>query len=261
VSASCLVVENDPTSPLGHLAEWLGDGGLALDVVRAHAGQPLPADLSGRAAFVVLGGAQAAYPGPDGAPASPWFPALEALLRAAVRDRVPTLGVCLGAQVLATAHHGTVEPAAFGPEIGPGLVAKRDAAEADPLFGPVPMLPDVIQWHHDEITELPLGAVLLAASPGCPVQAFRLGSAAWGVQFHLEVEYATFAAWVADGGDVLAGAGLDGDELLARVAGLSDDLFEVWHPVATRFAALARGELAPFLDTPVSGRRLPLIGP
>jgi GMP synthase-like glutamine amidotransferase len=260
VSATCLVVENDPTSPLGHLAEWLTDGGLALEVVRAHAGEPLPESLTGHAALVVLGGDQSAYPGPDGRPASPWFPALESLLRQAVRDRVPTLGVCLGAQLLATAHQGTVALATSGPEIGPGLVAKRDAAESDPLFGPVPMLPDVLQWHHDEITELPLGAALLAASSAYPVQAFRLGPAAWGVQFHLEVTSPTYAGWVADNASLLSELGLDGEALLARVEDLQDDLFEVWHPFATRFAALALGEITPPPGTPTPGRRLPVLG-
>ena len=260
MSATCLVVENDPTSPLGHLAEWLRDGGLALHIVRAHAGEELPAELTGHAAFVVLGGGQAAYPGPDGAPASPWFPSLESLLRRAVRDRLPTLGVCLGAQLLATAHQGTVEPATAGPEIGPGLVAKRDAAEADPLFGPVPMLPDVLQWHRDEITELPLGAVLLAASSDYPVQAFRLGSAAWGLQFHLEVTGATYASWVADDAPLLASLGRSGAEIMERVEAMQDDLFEVWHPFATRFAALALGSLDRPRETPLPGRRLPLLG-
>jgi GMP synthase-like glutamine amidotransferase len=242
------VVENDPTSPLGQLAQWLPDGGLELEVVRAHAGEPLPADLAGRAAFVVLGGGQHAYPGPDGTPGAPWFPALEGLLRTAVRERVPTLGVCLGAQLLAYAHSGTVEPSRAGPEIGPGLVAKRDAAEADPIFGPVPMLPDVIQWHFDDITEPPLGAVLLAASGDHPVQAFRLGTCAWGVQFHPEVSLETFASWAADDPD------LADDALVARVAALQDDLFEVWHPFATRFASLALGGIAP--PPPATGLRL-----
>lgn len=247
------MVENDPTSPLGYLSEWLPDGGLELEVVRAHAGDPLPADLAGRAAFVVLGGGQSAYPGPDGVPGAPWFPALEALLRTAVRERVPTLGICLGAQLLAYAHSGTVEPSPAGPEIGPGLVAKRDAAEADPLFGPVPMLPDVIQWHFDDITEAPLGAVLLAASSDHPVQAFRLGTSAWGVQFHPEVSPETFASWAADH------PGLVSDDVIAGVGALQDDLFEVWHPFATRFAALALGEIAP-AAAPAVGRRLPLYG-
>ncbi len=259
MSASCLVVENDPTSPPGHLAEWLSDAGLSLEVVRPHAGEALPGELTGRAAFVVLGGEQHAYPGPDGAPGAPWFPALESLLRKAVRERVPTLGVCLGAQLLATAHNGTVEPAQAGPELGAALVAKRDAAESDPLFGPVPMLPDVVHWHLDEITEPPLGAVVLAASTDYPVQALRVGTAAWGVQFHIEVEYRTFASWVEDSRPWLAELGRDGDELLANVAALQDDLFEVWHPFATRFAAVARGEIElPRAGQP--GRHLPLFG-
>jgi GMP synthase-like glutamine amidotransferase len=252
-------VENDPTSGLGHFAEWLTDGGLDLTVVRAHAGEPVPADLAGYAALVVLGGDQNAWPGPDGAPGAPWFPALESLLRHAVSPRVPTLGICLGAQLLAAAHGGTVERAAAGPEIGPALVAKRDKAESDPLFGPLPMLPDVIQWHHDEIVEPPLGAVLLAASTSYPVQAFRIGSAAWGVQFHPEVTLPTLAEWVAGNGPLLAALGIEPELLVLRAAQLQDDLFEVWHPFATRFAALARGELTP-PPAPAPGRGLPLLG-
>ena len=57
------------------------------------------------------------------------------------------------------------------------------------------MLPDVIQWHHDEITELPAGAVLLAASTRYPHQAFRLGDRAWGLQFHIECDPAMIADW------------------------------------------------------------------
>jgi len=253
------VVENDPTAGLGLFAEWLTDSGLALEVVRAHAGQALPEGLAGYSALVVLGGHQHAYPEPDGTPASPWFPDLASLLRHAVREQVPTLGICLGAQLLAAAHNGTVEPAAAGPEIGPGLVAKRDAADSDPLFGPLPMLPDVLQWHGDEVTELPLGAVLLATSTAHPVQAFRLGSAAWGVQFHPEADLPTLGAWVAANKPLLARVDIDGELLLHRAALLQDDLFEVWHPFAVRFAALATGALSR-PEPPAPGRRLPLLG-
>jgi GMP synthase-like glutamine amidotransferase len=259
VTVRCLVVENDPTAGLGHFAEWLTDGGLALEVVRPHAGEELPDDPAGYAALVVLGGHQPAYPAPDGTPASAWFPALESLLRRAVRERVPTLGICLGAQLLATAHNGTVAPAVGGPELGPALVAKRDAADTDPLFGPLPMLPDVIQWHGDEVTELPLGAVLLATSTACPVQAFRLGSAAWGVQFHPEVDLPTLTEWTAADDPLIEQAGIDPPTLLHQATLLQDDLFEVWHPFAIRFAALALGTLAP-PPSAQPGRRLPLLG-
>jgi GMP synthase-like glutamine amidotransferase len=254
------VIENDPTSDLGQFDEWLTEGGLTLEVVRPHAGDPLPAEVDGYAALVVLGGGQHVYRDPDGTAGAPWFDALESLLRKSVRTRTATLGICLGAQLLASAHAGTVAPAAAGPEIGTRLVAKRDAAESDPLFGPMPMLPDVIQWHHDEVVELPMGAVLLAASTSYPVQAFRLGTAAWGVQFHPECDTRILSAWVNENLPLLADLGLPGDELLARADALQDDLFEVWHPFAIRFAALARGEFAPLPDAPEPGRRLPLLG-
>lgn len=251
----CLVVENDPTDDVRLLGEWLTEAGLHLEVVRAHAGEPLPADLDGYAALVVLGGEQSVHTDRE-----PWFDQLESLLRKAVRHATPTLGICLGAQLLASAHAGTVARAAAGPEIGAGLVAKRDAAEADPLFGPLPMLPDVIQWHYDEVTELPHGATLLAASTNYPVQAFRIGESAWGLQFHIECDTAMLADWAGSNQDELASLGRTAADVVARADALKDDLFEVWHPFATRFAAVARGELKPPVTDPVPGRRLPLLG-
>ena len=256
----CLVIENDPTDDIRRLGEWLTDAGLELSVLQAHRGEPIPAELDEYAALVVLGGEQSAYPDPDGQPGAPWFDALEGLLRKAVRHGVPTLGVCLGAQLLASAHAGTVERSAAGPEIGAALVAKRDAAERDPLFAPLPLLPDVVQWHHDEITELPVGAVLLCASTDYPHQAFRIGEAAWGVQFHPECDTAMITDWAVSEAQLLSDLGRTVEEVVGPVDALMDDLFEVWHPFAHRFAAVARGELAPATPSPVSRRDLPLLG-
>src|SRR4029450_4924146 len=101
-----------------------------------------------------------------------------------------------------------------GPEVGPTVVGKRDAADGDPLFRYVPMIPDVLQWHVDEITELPHGATLLAASTRYPHQAFRLGDRAWGLQFHIECDTDMIADW-ARGSATLAELGLDPDEGVA----------------------------------------------
>src|SRR5215470_10380384 len=98
--APALVVQNDPTDDARRLGDWLTEAGLDLSTVRPYAGDQLPETLDGYAALVVLGGEQSAYPGPDGAPGAPWFPALERLLRKAVRNGIATLGVCLGAQLL-----------------------------------------------------------------------------------------------------------------------------------------------------------------
>jgi GMP synthase-like glutamine amidotransferase len=129
-----LVVENDPTDDARRLGDWLVAAGVELVVVRPYAGEALPATLDGYGALVVLGGGQDAHPASDGSRAEPWFEALESLLRKAVRYRVPTLAICLGAQLLAQAHGGTVQRSPSGPEIGATLVARRDIADRDPLF-------------------------------------------------------------------------------------------------------------------------------
>lgn len=252
--ATALVIENDPTDDPRRLGEWLTEAGLELSVVRPHAGDALPADLDGHAALVVLGGDQQAYPLVDGRPGAAWFPAVEKLLRKAVRHRVPTLGVCLGAQLLATAHAGTVERSPSGPEAGPGVVGRRDAAEKDPLFRYVPLIPDVLQWHADEITELPAGATLLAASTRYPHQAFRLGDRAWGLQFHIECDTAMIAEWATDSA-LLAELGYDPQLVISACDAVMADVEEVWQPFAARFAALALGELEDG-----SRRSLPLLG-
>ena len=259
--ATALVIENDPTDDLRRLGEWLTEAGLELTVLRPHAGEALPATLDGYLALIVLGGDQNAYSDAAGEPGAPWFPALEGLLRKAVRRRVPTLGVCLGAQLLATAHGGLVERSPSGPEVGPALVGRRDAADNDPLFKYVPLIPDVVQWHSDEITELPLNAVLLAASARYPHQAFRLGDRAWGVQFHIECDTAMIAAWAGHDAAVLTELGYDPEVLVVATADVLADVEEVWQPFAARFAALALGAL-PDADIPHPGpgRTLPLLG-
>jgi GMP synthase-like glutamine amidotransferase len=258
---TALVIENDPSDDLRRLGEWLTEAQLELTVLRPHAGDELPDTLDGYLALVVLGGDQSAYANEAGEPGAPWFPALEGLLRKAVRNHVPTLGVCLGGQLLAAAHGGLVERSTSGPEIGPGLVARRDAADNDPLFKYVPLLPDVVQWHSDEITELPIGAVLLAASSRYPHQAFRLGDRAWGLQFHIECDVDMIAAWARSDTAALDELGYAGDVVVAATADILADVEEVWQPFAARFAALALGTL-PNADipNPGTGRSLPLLG-
>jgi len=255
VTQRALVIEKDPTDDPRRLGDWLTEAGLELDVSRPYAGDELPEDLDGFVALVVMGGDQHAYPDADGEPGAPWFPRTESLLRKAVRNKIPTLGVCLGGQLLAVAHGGTVARSASGPEIGAKLVARRDAAEHDTLWRYVPFAPDVLQWHHDEITELPVGATLLAASPDHQHQAFRLGDRAWGLQFHIECDPEMFASWTRGNEKVLADLGTDAETVVERCAAVQDDIEQVWQPFAARFAAVARGDLEV-----LPARSLPLLG-
>jgi GMP synthase (glutamine-hydrolysing) len=231
-----LVIQHSPGEPPGRLSEWLLEAGVLSDVAQPYAGTPLPADLDGYGALVVLGGAMSAY---DDATA-PWLGPTKDLLRAAVTAGVPTLAVCLGAQLLAVALGGRVARGEDGPEIGPALVAKRDVAAADPLFGPVPFTPDVVQWHYDGITALPAGAVLLASSPRYPTQAFRVGNTAWGLQFHIETTPEMVKSWADADAEQLAEQGIDMDRVLTRLEEAHADVAEVWQPFTRRFAELVR---------------------
>jgi GMP synthase (glutamine-hydrolysing) len=134
-----------------------------------------------------------------------------------------------------------VEPGPGGPEIGPALVAKRDVAADDPLFAPVPFTPDVVQWHHDGISELPPGAVLLASSPKYPNQAFRVGAAAYGLQFHIETTPEIVRHWADSDRADLDARGIDRERLLARLDEAHADVRDVWEPFTRRFADLAHG--------------------
>jgi GMP synthase-like glutamine amidotransferase len=226
-----LVVQNDASDPPARLGEWLAEAGLDLHVVSA---PDLPADLDGYAALVVLGGAM----GATDDDVAPWLPHARALLRDAVSNELPTLAVCLGAQLLAVAHGGRVEQNPEGPEFGAQLVAKRGAAATDPLFGPLPITPDVIQWHYDAITALPPGAVQLASSPVSEHQAYRLGRLAWGVQFHIETTPAIVREWAAE--DAANLIDYDLDEMLRRMDAVDDDIVEVWRQFAHAFADVVR---------------------
>ena len=226
-----LVVENSPSDPVGRVGTWLTDAGCAFDVVD---GPGLPDSLDGVAGLVVLGGPM----GANDDSVAPWLPHERALLRAAVADDVPTLGICLGAQLLAAANGGRVTRNPGGPEIGAQLVAKRTAAAADPLFAALPITPDVLQWHYDAVVTLPPGAVHLASSPVCENQAFRLGRLAWGVQFHIETTPEVVRAWAAEDAGELDGR--DMARVVERAVAVHDDLAEVWAPFVAAFVAVVR---------------------
>jgi GMP synthase-like glutamine amidotransferase len=210
----------------------LAQAGLELHVVRSHLREAVPEDAAAYAAVVVMGG-------PMSAATDDGFPSRRselALLRSATAHRVPTLGVCLGAQLLAASAGATVR-AMTGPEIGWGTVELTDAAADDMLLRGLPSPLPVLHWH-GETFDLPAGALLLATTPVCAHQAFRIGPSAWGLQFHAEVDAQAVAALVtAFPGDAIAAGGTNavlnptGDRLAA--------LAPAQAMLTERFAALA----------------------
>ncbi len=230
-----LVITHTESESPGHLGRWLPEEGLELEVVEPWRGDALPEALAGFAAVVVMGGPQQAYD--DGS--ATWLRATKDLLREAVGSGLPTFGICLGAQLLAEAAGGRVIEGPAGPELGAKLVAKRDVAAADPLFWDLPLSPVVVQWHWDVVVDLPPAATLLMSSGRYPNQAFRVGAAAWGVQFHIETPPEMVALWAAHNTPELIELGLDPQALLDRTLPELDEVEEVWGEVLRRFARLA----------------------
>ncbi|SFF14752.1 type 1 glutamine amidotransferase [Blastococcus tunisiensis] len=232
-----LVVVPSETDPPARLGSWLRTAGLDLDERHLGAGDELPAGLDGYDGLVLLGGPQSST---DDAATSPELVGVRALLGQALAADLPTLAICLGAQLLAQVGGGRTRVGVDGPEVGATLVAKRDAADADPLFRPLPLSPDVIQWHHDEISELPPGATLLAGNPHYPHQAYRVGRHVYGLQFHIETTPEMVRAWAASDPVGIAASPHDLETVCLRAEAVHPDVEEVWEPFAGRFAELVR---------------------
>lgn len=234
-SPRLLIVQPDPADPPGALGGWLRDAGAELALCRPPDDR-VPATPAGYDAIVCLGGEMGAH---DDV-AHPWLAEVRRLLAAAVTADVPVMAICLGAQLLAVATGGQVRRIPDGPEVGTLLVAKRDAAAGDPLFADVPFMPDVLQFHDDEICQLPPRATLLAAGNHCANQAFRVGRCGYGLQFHIETTNEMVAAWAE--GDSARHA-RPGDLTIENLTERHRDIAAAWQPVAERFVRLAAGEL------------------
>lgn len=146
-------------------------------------------------AVLVFGGAVH----PDQEDKHPWLKDELAWLERLIDDEVPTLGICLGSQLLARAAGSWVAPLAE-PEIGWHEVELTDDGRADPVLSALPARFDALEWHHYG-HGLPDGAVALAQN-NASLQGFRLGDACWGVQFHPEVTEPQLDRWMTDKTDL-----------------------------------------------------------
>jgi GMP synthase (glutamine-hydrolysing) len=114
---------------------------------------------------------------------------LRSLLDAVVARDFPFLGACYGIGVLGTHQGGTVDRTWSEP-ISRVPVTLTDAGRADPLLEGLPGTFEAFVGHKEAVNRLPRHAVHLASSPGCPVQAFRVGRHVYATQFHPELDIA-----------------------------------------------------------------------
>ncbi|MFX1678537.1 glutamine amidotransferase [Mitsuaria sp. CC2] len=183
-------------------------------------------DLDAVDLLVVLGG-------PIGAYDDALFPYLNdelALIRRRLAARLPLLGICLGAQLMARALGADVRPMAHGrKEIGFAPLTLTDAGR-DSALAPLSGGQPVLHWHGDQF-EIPAGAASLAATPLCPNQAFAVEDFGLALQFHLESDPARLEQWLIGHAGELAQARVPLDELrrdaAAHGAGLRAALGEV----------------------------------
>lgn len=230
---TCLVVQHVEPEHLYVLGDALADAGVAVDIRRTYAGEPLPTDVGGFAGLVVMGGPMSAHNDRG-------FPTRQAeldLLADAIAREVPTLGVCLGAQLLALAGGGRVFPGTNGPEVGWAPIEFTELAADDALLSGLPDRLKVLHWHEDTF-EFPPGGVPLAASSRYRAQAFRIGPRAWGLQFHLEVDDAAVAAFLDTFGQDVVNAGTSAEEIETESREALEDLTPHRARVLARFADL-----------------------
>ncbi|MEU8525910.1 MULTISPECIES: type 1 glutamine amidotransferase [Streptomyces] len=226
-----LVVEHEDGTGPAMVGERLTEAGLRLDLRRPWRGDPLPTGLDEHDALLVLGGSM----GPYEDERAPWLPRVRELLRQAVARDLPTLGICLGMELLTAACGGKVGHAAH-PEVGLVELTLLQEASADPLFANLSDRLHAVQWHWEETETLPEGAVPLVTSDRCTHQAYRLGGRVWGVQFHPEVLAPDIAQWGRADDTPVRELGLDPDEVLRTVEAAEPTLRADWGRLTERWA-------------------------
>lgn len=219
-----------------YLASWLRERALPHDVRDSSRGDSLPERIDGFGALDILGGEMSAN---DPLPA---LRRAESLFLQALRDGVPTLGHCLGGQLMARAL-GAAVTGSPEPEVGWQALEVADRPEARDWLG-APGVRPVYQWHY-EAFGLPLGSALLAGSAACPHQAFSIGPHL-AMQFHVEVDAEKLERWSADEGSrylaalqehprtVQTAEAMRSDTLchLASQQRLADRIYERWWSLA-----------------------------
>ena len=185
-----LVFQHDPFEDLGFFSEVLEKQRTVYRVLRLFHGEMPAEDWERIGALIILGGPMSVNDEEE----YPFLRWEKRIIRAAIDEAVPVVGICLGAQLIAATlgtlvYHGRVK------EIGWSPISITPHGQVDSLLGYLPENATVFQWHGDGF-ELPAGAIRLASSVNYKNQAFRVGKNIYALQFHLEVTPRMIARWI-----------------------------------------------------------------
>ena len=186
-----LILQQSFSDGPAYLGTWLARHGVAAVVCNTEAGQTYPDSLAGFGALAILGGEMSAND-----PLQSLRQA-QSLFLQAVRDGLPTLGHCLGGQLMARALGARVAASPM-PEVGWHGITLSENPAANTWLGPATAA-TVFQWHR-EAFDVPAGGTRLAFSAACPNQAFAVGPHL-AMQFHVELDVDKLRVWCAAAGD------------------------------------------------------------
>jgi GMP synthase (glutamine-hydrolysing) len=199
-----LFIQHSDLDRPGLLGEVLGELGLPMEIVRPDLGQRTPGSLEGFAGLALGGGPQGAYEQDK----YPYLAGECALVRHAASQGKPVIGLCLGAQLMASALGAKVQPGQR--EVGFFEVTLDPISQYDPLWRGVPAKFVAAHWHGD-VFDIPPGGMRLGSSALTRNQLFRYGHALYGLQFHLEMTPRLLKEAVARAHALLVESGVDAD--------------------------------------------------
>ncbi len=214
-------LQHVPFETPGLILDWAQDAGFEISRTALYSGDgfPPPGEID---LLVVMGGPM----GVHDEEAYPWLVEEKRFLNQALKEKIPCIGICLGAQLLAAVLGAEVRSNRYK-EIGWFPVELTEEGRDHPLLQDIPDRFLAFHWHGDTF-EIPSGAVHLARSEACENQAFLYEDYVLGLQFHLEVGPENVAALVEHCEHEI----IDAPYIQTKEAILGDhDLYEQMRPI------------------------------